>query len=68
MFNRPMKPTETFLKKKFSSRPEIVEANIKVMHAGYNFADTIEALTSSYTVLAANLRKGTYRNFWHTKL
>tara|TARA_B100001758_G_scaffold247951_1_gene268983 strand:+ start:15836 stop:17680 length:1845 start_codon:yes stop_codon:yes gene_type:complete len=62
MFNRPMKPTETFLKKKFSSRPEIVEANIKVMHAGYNFADTIEALTSSYTVLAANLRKGTYRN------
>ena len=62
MFNRPMTQTETFLKKKFSKRPEIVEANIKVMHAGYNFADTIEALTSSYTVLPASLRKGTYRN------
>ena len=32
------------------------------MHAGYNFADTIEALSSSYTVLSANLEKGTYRN------
>jgi len=62
MFNRPMAQTEQFLKKKFAKRPEVVEANIKVMHAGYNFADTIEALPSSYTVLSANLRKGTYRN------
>ena len=62
MFNRPMEQTEQFLKKKFEKKPEVVEANIKVMHAGYNFADTIEALPSSYTVLSANLRKGTYRN------
>ena len=62
MFNRPMEQTEQFLKKKFAKKPEVVEANIKVMHAGYNFADTIEALPSSYTVLSANLRKGTYRN------
>ena len=62
MFNRPMEQTETFLKKKFSKKPELVEANIKVMHAGYNFADTIEALPSSYTVLSAKLPKGTYRN------
>ena len=50
------------LKKKFEKRPEVVDANIKVLHAGYNFADTIEALSSSYTVLSANLEKGTYRN------
>ena len=62
MFNRPMEQTEAFLKKKFSKKPELVEANIKVMHAGYNFADTIEALPSSYTVLSAKLPKGTYRN------
>ena len=62
MFNRPMEQTEQFLKKKFAKKPEVVEANIKVMHAGYNFADSIEALPSSYTVLSANLRKGTYRN------
>ena len=62
MFNRPMKQTEQFLKNKFANKPDLVAANIKVMHAGYNFADTIEALPSSYTVLSANLEKGKYRN------
>ncbi|MDC0249495.1 2-oxoacid:acceptor oxidoreductase subunit alpha [Flavobacteriales bacterium] len=62
MFNRPMEQTEKFLQNKFAKKPEIVTANIKVMHAGYNFAETIEALPSSYTVLSANLEKGTYRN------
>ena len=62
MFNRPMEQTEKFLEKKFAKKPEVVAANIKVMHAGYNFADTIEALPSSYTVLSANLQAGTYRN------
>ena len=62
MFNRPMEQTEKFLQNKFAKKPELVAANIKVMHAGYNFADTIEALPSSYTVLSANLKAGTYRN------
>ena len=62
MFNRPMEQTEKFLQNKFANKPEVVAANIRVMHAGYNFAETIEALPSSYTVLSANLGKGTYRN------
>jgi 2-oxoglutarate ferredoxin oxidoreductase subunit alpha len=62
MFNRPMEQTEKFLQKKFAKKPEVINANIKVLHAGYNFADTIEALSSSYTVLSANLEKGIYRN------
>jgi len=62
MFNRPMEQTEKFLQNKFAKKPELVAANIKVMHAGYNFANTIEALPSSYTVLSANLKAGTYRN------
>jgi 2-oxoglutarate ferredoxin oxidoreductase subunit alpha len=62
MFNRPMEQTEKFLQNKFAKKPELVAANIKVMHAGYNFADTIEALPSSYTVLSAKLKAGTYRN------
>ena len=49
MFNRKMEQTERFLSKKFENNPELVNANIKVMHAGYNFAETIEALSSSYT-------------------
>ena len=57
MFNRPMEQTEKFLQNKFAKKPELLDANIKVMHAGYNFANTIEALPSSYTVLSANLKR-----------
>ena len=62
MFSRPMEQTENFLKRKFAKAPEIIDANIKVLHAGYNYAETIEALPSSYTVLKADIEKGTYRN------
>lgn len=62
MFNRTMEKTEKFLENKFAKNPDLIAANIKVMHAGYNFAETIEALPSSYTVLSANLERGIYRN------
>jgi len=62
MFSRPMEQTENFLKIKFAKKPEIIDANIKALHAGHNFAETIEALPSSYTVLKANISKGIYRN------
>ncbi len=62
MFSRPMEQTENFLKKKFAKKPEVIAANIKVLHAGYNFAETIEALPTSYTVLKADIEKGLYRN------
>lgn len=62
MFSRPTETTESFLKAKFAKKPEIVEANIKAMHAGHAFAETIEMLASSYTILPADLEPGTYRN------
>ena len=62
LFSRPMEQTENFLRKKFAKKPELIDANIKVMHTGYNFAETIEALPTSYNVLKANIEKGTYRN------
>jgi 2-oxoglutarate ferredoxin oxidoreductase subunit alpha len=62
LFNRPMEQTENFLNKKFASKPEVIDANIKVLHAGRNFAETIEALPSSYSVAKADIEKGTYKN------
>ncbi len=61
LFHRPLEYTEKFFEKKFAKVPEIVEANKKVLRAGYNFADTIEALPS-YRVEPAKIEKGTYRN------
>lgn len=43
-------------------KPLIVEANKKALKAGYNFADTIEAISSTYTISPAKMEKGKYRN------
>src|SRR6516225_2272163 len=42
MYNRDMENTIQFLKEKFSKKPEILESNIRVLQAGYNFGDTTE--------------------------
>lgn len=62
MFSRPLDHTENFLNTKFESKPIVAEANIKALRAGFNYAETIEALTSVYTVLPADLEPGTYKN------
>ena len=35
LFNRDLKIAEDFIREKFAKKPEIAEANIKVIHAGY---------------------------------
>jgi 2-oxoglutarate ferredoxin oxidoreductase subunit alpha len=62
MFSRPLDHTENFLNTKFESKPIIAESNIKALRAGLNYAETIEALSSVYTVLPADLSPGTYKN------
>lgn len=62
MYNRELSVTENFIKQKFKKKPQLVEANIRVLKAGYNFADTSEIFTSRYNVKAASLPKGEYRN------
>tara|TARA_B100001109_G_scaffold255879_1_gene261997 strand:- start:5793 stop:7625 length:1833 start_codon:yes stop_codon:yes gene_type:complete len=62
MYNRNLKGTEEFIKQKFASKPELIDANLKVLKAGYHFGDTSETFTSRYNVKAANLPKGVYRN------
>ena len=62
MYNRPMDFTLRFLEDKFKSKPEILDANIKVLKAGYHFADTREESTSRYSVGPAKMPAGIYRN------
>jgi 2-oxoglutarate ferredoxin oxidoreductase subunit alpha len=40
MYNRKIDSSISFLKTKFSSKPEVLNANIAVLKAGYHFADT----------------------------
>jgi 2-oxoglutarate ferredoxin oxidoreductase subunit alpha len=62
LYNRDMASTLQFLNEKFASRPEILEANIRTMQAGYNYGDTVEAFTTRYTVNKAKLAPGRYRS------
>jgi len=62
MFSRPMDYTERFLKEKFAKKEFILEGNMKALKAGYNYADTIEALSSAFTILPADMEPGTYKN------
>ncbi|MBL4708302.1 MAG: 2-oxoacid:acceptor oxidoreductase subunit alpha [Flavobacteriales bacterium] len=62
MYNRTLKGTEEFIKQKFAKKPDLIEANIMVLKAGYNFGDTSEVFTSRYNVKAASLPSGSYRN------
>jgi len=62
LFDRSMDPTLTFLEKKFKKKPEVIEANKKILNTGYFYAETVEALPSSYKVPSAKINKGTYRH------
>jgi len=61
MYDRPLEPTIEWLKKKFKSKPQIIDANTKALHAGYNYGETAE-ITTRYIVEKANLPAGKYRN------
>ncbi len=39
----------------------MIEANTKVLHSGYYYAETIEAFTSNYRIKPAEIEKGKYR-------
>ena len=62
MFNRDYEGTFKFFEEKFKSNPLVVEANKKVLLAGYHFANTIEAFANTFKVEPAPLQKGLYRN------
>jgi 2-oxoglutarate ferredoxin oxidoreductase subunit alpha len=62
MFSRQLGTTEAWLADKFGSRPELVEANVRVLRAGRNFGDTTESFRYAYEVPPASLAPGTYRN------
>ena len=62
IYDRPMDSTKKWLGVKFAKKPEIVEANIRAMDAGYNYGETTEIFTTRYKVEKADLPAGTYRN------
>ena len=61
MYDRSTDHTIEFFNKKFKSKPEIIEANTKVLNAGFYFAETLELIPNAYTISPAKMPQGTYR-------
>ncbi|WP_432559867.1 2-oxoacid:acceptor oxidoreductase subunit alpha [Granulicoccus sp. GXG6511] len=61
LFNRPTEGTERFLSEKFAGKPEIRDANITAFRAGWAFGETTESFAHTYTVAAATMPPGDYR-------
>jgi 2-oxoglutarate/2-oxoacid ferredoxin oxidoreductase subunit alpha len=62
LYGRPVDTTVSFLNAKFAKRPEIAQANIKALQAGYAFGETTESFAVTYEVKPAKLAPGIYRN------
>jgi 2-oxoglutarate/2-oxoacid ferredoxin oxidoreductase subunit alpha len=62
MFHRSIEGTEAWLREKFRTKPELAEANVTALRAGWNYGDTTEAFVYTYEVPAARLPPGRYRN------
>lgn len=62
VYNRSLDHTVEFIKQKFGKRPEIVEANVKTLKAGYHYGETSETFMQRVQVNPAKIESGTYRN------
>ncbi|GAA4752633.1 2-oxoacid:acceptor oxidoreductase subunit alpha [Nocardioides endophyticus] len=62
LYGRDVDGTVRYLDAKFSRKPDIRDANITALRAGWNFGETTESFAVSYTVKPAVVAAGRYRN------
>ncbi len=62
LLSQDQETTFKFIDRKFKNNTEVQEINKTALSAGYNFAETIEAVAPTYRVPGATLKKGRYRN------
>lgn len=62
LFTRPLDFTIAYLEEKFKSKPDILEANINVLKAGFYYGEITDIFTERFEVKPAPLPPGNYRN------
>jgi 2-oxoglutarate ferredoxin oxidoreductase subunit alpha len=61
MYGREIEASEAFIREKFARKPEVAEANVLALKAGWNYGETTEAFAVTYEVAPAKLKSGDYR-------
>lgn len=62
MYHRSVDNTFQWIQDKFKDKPDLIEANTRVMKAGWNYAETTDVFAVRYEVKPASLTPGKYRN------
>jgi 2-oxoglutarate ferredoxin oxidoreductase subunit alpha len=62
LFQRPLETVRKWTTTKFARIPNVAEANLAALQAGYNFGVTTEASRTIFSVNPASLPPGTYTN------
>jgi len=62
LYQRPIASTERWLDGRFKKTPDLLDANLKALKAGYYYGETTEMFKSSYEVGPARIVPGVYRN------
>lgn len=61
MYDRTLETTTRWMEEKFGKRPEVLQANLRALNAGYHFGETTEDFRTRYRVPRAKLPPGRYR-------
>ncbi len=62
LYDRPLEPALEWAARKFSSKPEIQDANLHLLRKGFHYGETTELFATRYQVAPANLPPGKYRS------
>lgn len=62
LYQRPIESTVNWLEGRFKKTPELLNANLIALKAGFNYGETTEMFASSYEVPPARIAPGLYRN------
>ncbi len=62
MYNRSTKNTIDFIKSKFKKNEAVMNANIKVLEAGWSYGETTEMFVNRFEVAPAQMEAGIYRS------
>ena len=68
LFNRDLKIAENFIREKFGKKPQVAEANIRVIHAGYNYGHNTHASAAhTYKIESKVTKPGRYMDITGNK-
>ena len=68
LFNRDLSIVETLIREKFAKKPAVAEANVKVIHAGYDYGHNTHAgVANTYRIESKSTTPGRYMDITGNK-